>query len=70
MAVKCKVMLHSVGDLVSEDGDDDGKLAEDVQDYITANKGTLANTTSLNVTSTMIEGGSHVMTLITLDDTA
>ena len=68
MAFKCKVMIHSVRDLVSNDGDDDGKLAEDVQDYITANKGTLANTTSLNVTSTMIEGGAHVMTLVTLDN--
>ena len=68
MAIKCKVFMHSTKDLVSEDGDATGKLAEDVEYYITANIGAIA-TTSLNVTSTQI-GGGHVMTLVVLDDTA
>mgnify|MGYP003148746485 CR=1 FL=1 len=45
MAIKCKVMVHKEADLVSVDGDADGKLAEDVQDFITANQGTLDVTT-------------------------
>ena len=67
MAIKCKVMIHKEADLASDDGDADGKLAEDVQDYITANQGTLDVTTQLNVTSTRIWGDS-VMTLIVLDN--
>ena len=67
MAIKCKVFMHSTKDLVSEDGDS-GKLADNVENYITANIGAIA-TTSLNVTSTQI-GGGHVMTLVVLDDTA
>ena len=69
MAIKCKVFIHDVKNLASNDGDDDGKLAEDIQDYITANHGTLDVTTQLNVTSTLIENGSHVMTLVVLDNT-
>jgi len=68
MAIKCKVFIHDGRNLASSDGDSDGKLAEDIQDYITANHGTLDVTTQLNVTSTMIEGGSRVMTLVVLDN--
>ena len=68
MAIKCKVFIHEARNLASNDGDADGRLAEDVQDYVTANiSGTLAGA-NLNVTSTMIEGGSHVMTLVVVDN--
>ena len=68
MAIKCKVFIHDTKNIVSDDGDADGKLAEDVQDYVTANHGTLDVTTQLNVTSTVIEGGTKVMTLVILDN--
>ena len=68
MAIKCNVFIHEARNLASDDGDADGKLAEDIQDYITANQGTLDVTTQLNVTSTMIQGGSQVMTLVVLDN--
>ena len=68
MAIKCRVFMHSTKDLASNDGDATGKLADDVENYITANIGTLDATTSLNVTSSTI-GGGHVMTLVVLDNT-
>ncbi len=34
MATVCKVFIHNREDLVSTDGNADGKLAEDIQDYI------------------------------------
>ena len=68
MAIKCKVFLHRAKDLASDDGDAAGKLAEDVENYITANKGTLDVTTQLNVSSTMIENRSQIMTLVVLDN--
>ena len=68
MAIKCKVFFHDAKNLLSADGDDDGKLAEDLQDWVTANHGTLDVTTQMNVTSTVIEGGSKVMTLVILDN--
>ena len=68
MAIKCKVFFHDAKNLLSAAGDDDGKLAEDLQDWVTANHGTLDVTTQMNVTSTVIEGGSKVMTLVILDN--
>ena len=68
MAIKCKVFLHDAKDLASADGDDDGKLAEDIQDYVTANISSTLAGANLNVTSTMIEGGSRVMTLVICDN--
>ena len=68
MAIKSKVFIHDAQDLQSSDGDSDGKLAEDIQDYVTANiSGTLADA-NLNVTSTMIEKGFRVMTLVVCDN--
>tara|TARA_R100000808_G_scaffold24519_1_gene56686 strand:- start:3242 stop:3451 length:210 start_codon:yes stop_codon:yes gene_type:complete len=68
MAIKCKVFLHDAKNLASSDGDDDGKLAEDIQDYVTANISSTLAGANLNVTSTMIEGGSRVMTLVICDN--
>ena len=67
MAIKCKVFIHDTGNLASDDGDADGKLAEDVQDYVSTHIGTADITTQLNITSTMIQGGSQVMTLVLLE---
>ena len=67
MAIKCKVFIHDTSNLASDDGDDDGKLAEDVQDYVSTHIGTADITTQLNITSTMIHSGSHVMTLVPLE---
>ena len=66
MAIKCRVFMHSTKDLVSNDGDDDGKLAEDVQDYVSTHIGTADITTQLYITSSPI-GGGHVMTLVLLE---
>ena len=33
MAIKCKVFIHDTSNLASDDGDSDGKLAEDVYTY-------------------------------------
>ena len=67
MAIKCKVFIHEARNLASNDGDSDGKLAEDVQDYVSTHIGTADITTQLNITSTMIEGGSQIMTLVLLE---
>ena len=67
MAIKCKVFLHRAKDLASDDGDAVGKLAEDVENYVTEHIGTADITTQLNITSTMIEGGSQIMTLVLLE---
>tara|TARA_R110000824_G_scaffold393348_1_gene592461 strand:- start:64 stop:273 length:210 start_codon:yes stop_codon:yes gene_type:complete len=67
MAIKCKVFIHEARNLASADGDSDGKLAEDVQDYVSTHIGTADITTQLNITSTMIQGGTQVMTLVLLE---
>ena len=67
MAIKCKVFIHEARNLASNDGDADGRLAEDVQDYVSTHIGTADITTQLNITSTMIQGGSQVMTLVLLE---
>ena len=67
MAIKCKVFIHEARNLASDDGDADGKLAEDVQDYVSTHIGTADITTQLNITSTMIQGGSQIMTLVLLE---
>ena len=67
MAIKCKVFIHEARNLASSDGDADGKLAEDVQDYVSTHIGTADITTQLNITSTMIQGGSQIMTLVLLE---
>ena len=68
MAIKCKVFIHDTRHLASDDGDSDGKLAEDVQDYVTANISSTLAGANLNVTSTMIQGGHQVMTLVVCDN--
>lgn len=66
MAIVAKSFIHADVDVVSAAGDDDGKLAEDVQDYISANIGTADITTQLNITSTALPN-NKIFTLVVLE---
>ena len=67
MAIKSKSFIHNDDKLVGTDGSADGVLPEDVQDFITANVGTLDATTSLNITSCPY-GNNQIFTLVVLDN--
>ena len=66
MAIKAKTFIHKESKLLGADGSADGVLPEDVQDWVTANHGTIDVTTQLNITMTTL-GGNRVLTLIVLD---
>tara|TARA_Y100000310_G_C20439618_1_gene695432 strand:+ start:248 stop:454 length:207 start_codon:yes stop_codon:yes gene_type:complete len=66
MPIVAKSFLHSDSKIVGESGDDDGNLAEDVQDWITSQDAELVDTTNLNVTCTSI-GANKIFTLVVLD---
>ena len=53
--------------MLGADGSADGILPEDVQDWITANGGTIDNTSNLNITCCPY-GNNQIFTLIVLDD--
>lgn len=66
MAIKCKAFIHD-----AQTGDDTGAtgtLARDVEDYVTANISSTLAGANLNVTSTVIEGGSRILTLVIVDN--
>lgn len=65
MAFKAKSFLHNDDKIVGTDGSDDGVLPEDVQDFISANAGTIDGTSNINVTCTQF--GSKIFTLVILD---
>lgn len=67
MAIKAKSFIHNDDKLVGTDGSADGVLPEDVEDFITANVGTLDATTSLNITSCPY-GNNQIFTLVVLDN--
>ena len=67
MAIKSKSFIHNDDKLVGTDGSADGVLPEDVEDFITANVGTLDATTSLNITSCPY-GNNQIFTLVVLDN--
>ena len=67
MAITAKTFIHNDDKLVGTDGSADGVLPEDVQDFITANVGTLDATTSLNITSCPY-GNNQIFTLVVLDN--
>ena len=50
MAIVSKSFLHNDDKIVGASGDADGNLAEDIQDYVSANIGTADITTQLNIT--------------------
>ena len=67
MAIKAKSFIHNDDKLVGTDGSADGVLPEDVQDFITANVGTLDATTSLNITCCPY-CNNQIFTLVVLDN--
>ena len=67
MAITAKTFIHTGDKLLGEDGSADGVLPEDVQDWITANGGTIDGTSNLNITCCPY-GNNQVFTLIVLDD--
>ena len=66
MAITAKTFIHNDDKLLGADGSADGILPEDVQDFITANVGTLDATTSLNITCCPY-GNNQIFTLVVLD---
>jgi len=66
MAIVAKSFIHDDVDVVSASGDADGKLAEDIQDYVSANIGTADITTQLNITSTALPN-NKIFTLVVLE---
>ena len=67
MAITAKTFIHNDDKLLGADGSADGILPEDVQDWITANGGTIDNTSNLNITCCPY-GNNQIFTLIVLDD--
>ncbi len=68
MAIVAKSFLHNDDKIVGASGDADGVLPEDVQDWITANGGTVDGTSNLNVTCCTY--GKKIFTLIVIDNNA
>ena len=68
MAIVAKTFLHNDDKIVGASGDADGVLPEDVQDWITANGGTVDGTSNLNITCTSF--GKKIFTLIVIDNNA
>ncbi len=68
MAIVAKSFIHTDSKIVGTSGTDaDGVLPEDVQDWITANGGTIDETSNLNITCCPIHN-HKIFTLIVLDD--
>ena len=65
MATVAKVFKHKTDECQNLDNTTAG-LAKDIEDYITANGGTMAATTNLNVTSWSV--GVNVYTLVVVGD--
>ena len=68
MAIVAKTFLHNDDKIVGASGDADGILHEDLQDWITANGGTVDGTSNLNVTCCPY--GKKIFTLIVIDNNA
>ena len=69
MAIVSKTFVHADDKIIGASGDADCVLAEDVQDWITANGGTIDGTSNLNITCTSI-GANKIFTLIVIDNNA
>ena len=65
MHIVAKSFLHNDDKIVGTSGDDDGNLAEYIQDWITSHDAELIATTNLNVTCTQF--GQKIFTLVVLD---
>ena len=62
MAIKVKSFLHNDDKIVSADGDADGTLAEDIQDYIDS-----LDTTPAKVSHSCTKFGSKVFTIVIIE---
>ena len=69
MAIVANSFIHNDDKLMGASGDADGILPEDVQDWITANGGTVDGTSNLNVTCCPY-GNNQIFTLIVIDNNA
>ena len=67
MAITAKTFIHNDDKLLGADGSADGILPEDVQDWITANGGTIDATSNLNITCCPY-GNNQIFTLVVLDN--
>ncbi|QDP52040.1 MAG: hypothetical protein Unbinned2514contig1001_30 [Prokaryotic dsDNA virus sp.] len=59
----CKIFAHNRGDLVSTDGSADGKLSEDIQDYLDTTDRT---DSAINLAISQFEIGQKVFTSVTV----
>ena len=66
MAIVAKSFIHEDTKTVGASGDADGVLAEDIQDYVSANIGTADITTQLNITCTALPN-NKIFTLVVLE---
>ena len=66
MAIVAKSFIHADDKIVGASGDADGVLPEDIQDYVTANHGTIDVTTQLNITCTSLPN-NRIFTLVVLE---
>ena len=62
MAIKVKGFLHSDDKIVSADGDADGTLAEDIQDWIDG-----LDTTPAKVSHSCARFGSRIFTVVIIE---
>jgi hypothetical protein len=62
MAITAKTFIHNDDKLLGADGSADGILPEDVQDWITANGGTIAK-----VAHSCTKFGSKVFTVVIIE---
>ena len=65
MAIKVKGFLHSDDKIVSADGDADGTLAEDIQDWIDS-----LDTTPAKVSHSCARFGSKIFTVVIIETSA
>ena len=62
MAIKVKSFLHNDDKIVSADGDADGTLSEDIQDWIDSQ-----DTTPAKVSHSCTKFGSKVFTIVIIE---
>ena len=62
MAIKVKSFLHNDDKIVSADGDADGTLAEDIQDWIDSQ-----DTTPAKVSYSCASFGSRIFTVVIIE---
>jgi len=67
MAIISKSWIHDRSKMEGASGDGDGILPEDVQDYITANGGTIDATSNMSISMCPIDG-NRVLTLLVMDN--